>query len=201
VTIDEAAERSSLVVQRSVQIVDSAGARSVSDVVPDLVANEEAVGSDLSLGPAPPILRTEVLSDAKLLTISPHDAALKGYRRFIALSERAREERGEFFLQPHVTSVIWGGQKVLFIFEHHSGEFGLYYDLQTRQVVAPESGGGPRPTATIVLKDRIYIPIPDEVAAAFIPGPNERKRFEVRSDLLYTEKRSVNAGVTCNSLA
>jgi molecular chaperone HtpG len=36
------------------------------------------------------------------------------------------EERGEFFLQPHSTSVVWGGQKVLFVFEHHSGQFGLY---------------------------------------------------------------------------
>jgi molecular chaperone HtpG len=25
--------------------------------------------------------------------------------------------------------VVWGGQKVLFVFEHHSGEFGLYYDV------------------------------------------------------------------------
>ena len=186
-SIDEAAERSSLFVQRNVQVVDVAAARQVSDVVPDVVANEQAVGADPLVGPAPPILRTDVSSDAKLLTIDPSGAPLKGFRCFIALSQRARDERGDFFLQPHATSVVWGGQKVLFVFEHHSGQFGLYYDLQTTHVVARESGGGPFPTATIVLRDRIYIPIPDEVAAAFVPAPEERKRFEVRCDLLYTE--------------
>ena len=84
---------------------------------------------------------------------------------------------------------MWGGQKVLFVFEHHSGEFGLYYDLQTAQVVSGESGGGPFPTATIVLRDKIFIPIPDAIINAFVPNLGERKRFEVRCDLLYTESR------------
>ena len=140
-------------------------------------------------GVAPPILRTDILSDAKLLIINGNDAAVKGYRCFIAITDRAREERGEFFLQPHSTSVIWGGQKVLFVFEHHSGEFGLYYDLQTGQIVSGESGGGPFATATIVLRDKIFIPVPDQIATAFVPNPGERRRFEVRSDLLYTDSR------------
>ena len=97
------------------------------------------------------------------------------------------EERGEFFFQPHATSIVWGGQKVLFVFEHHSGQFGLYYDLQASHVVAPESGGGPYPTATIVLRDRVFIPVPEELADVFIPQAAERKRFEVRSDLLFTD--------------
>ncbi len=44
---------------------------------------------------------------------------------------RLREERGDFFMQPHQTFVVWGGQKALFIFQHHSRRFRLYYDLQT----------------------------------------------------------------------
>jgi len=78
---------------------------------------------------------------------------------------------------------------VLFVFEHHSGEFGLYYDLQTGQVVSTESGGGPFATATIILRDKIFIPVPEQLAAAFVPKPGERKRFEVKSDLLDTESR------------
>jgi molecular chaperone HtpG len=94
---------------------------------------------------------------------------------------------GEFFLQPHRTSIVWGGQKILFIFLHHSGRFGLYYDLQTREPVNTPAGGAPFPTATIVLKDRIFIPIPDEIRSSFIPKTGERKRFEVRADILRTE--------------
>lgn len=183
----EAADRSTRFVERSVQIVDSSAA--VRDVVPDVITNEEVVGSDLELGPAPPIMRGEQSSDAKLLTIAATDPPLRGHRCFIALSERTRDEHGDFFLQPHSTSVVWGGQKVLFVFEHHSGQFGFYYDLQTTRVVAEESGGGAFPTATIVLANKVYIPIPEAVAAAFIPAQGERRRLDVRCDLLYTDVR------------
>jgi len=126
-----------------------------------------------------------------LLTVRDDEPAIYGYRCFIAVSERTREERGDFFLQPHSTSIVWGGQKILFIFEHHSGEFGLYYDLQAGHVVSAQSGGGPYSTATIVLRDKIFIPVPDDIASTFIPSEAERKRFEVRSDLLYTERDRV----------
>jgi molecular chaperone HtpG len=102
---------------------------------------------------------------------------------------------GEFFLQPHRTTIVWGGQKTLFIFMHHSGQFGLYYDLQTGEPVEATAGGGAFPTATIVLKDRLFIPIPDEISASFIPKAGERKRFEVRADIIRTES-AVASGKT-----
>ena len=90
----------------------------------------------------PPIQRLDMETDKKLLTIEASKPSLKNYRCFLALTDRIREENGDFFLQPHRTSVVWGGQKALFIFQHHSGEFGLYYDLQTRNLISDESGGG-----------------------------------------------------------
>jgi molecular chaperone HtpG len=190
-TMTEAAFRSTYLVERNYQVVDSDAARSVMEVVPDVVQSGEVMPEALELGatgPAPPILRTEISSEAKLLTVEQRDPPVQGYRCFIALSDRVREERGEFFLQPHATSIVWGGQKVLFVFEHHSGQFGLYYDLQTAQAVSSESGGGPFPTATIVLHDKIFVPVPDIIASAFIPKPAERKRFEIRCDLLFTDQ-------------
>jgi len=182
-SMDEAARRSVSSAGQRVQVFDAAGTRNVAEVVPDL----GPMDPEDELGPAPPILRGETDSDAKLLTVADGDPAIQGYRCFIALSDRAREERGEFFLQPHSTSVVWGGQKVLFVFEHHSGQFGLYYDLQAAHVVSPESGGGPYATATIVLRNKVFIPVPAELADVFIPTGGERKRFEVRSDLLFTD--------------
>lgn len=182
-SMDEAARRSVSAAGQRVQVFDAAGTRNVAEVVPDL----GPMDPEDELGPAPPILRAETDSDAKLLTVADGDPAIQGYRCFIALSDRAREERGEFFLQPHSTSVVWGGQKVLFVFEHHSGQFGLYYDLQAAHVVAPESGGGPYATATIVLRNKVFIPVPADLADVFIPHGGERKRFEVRSDLLFTD--------------
>jgi molecular chaperone HtpG len=185
-TMGEAAERSLSVARQRVQVFDPEGTRRVADVVPDLGSVEDVEETSHS-GPAPPILRSEIETEAKLLTVGENEPAIQGYRCFIALSDRTMEERGEFFLQPHATSIVWGGQKVLFVFEHHSGQFGLYYDLQAAHVVAPESGGGPYPTASIVLHNKVFIPVPDELADVFIPEGAERKRFEVRSDLLFTD--------------
>jgi molecular chaperone HtpG len=189
-SMSEAASRSTHIVTRNVQVVESSTASLVRDVVPDVVENEAATASaPFGTDPSPPILRTDIASEAKLLTVEENGIRVKGYRCFISLSDRVREERGEFFLQPHSTAVVWGGQKVLFVFEHHSGQFGLYYDLQTAKVVSDTSGGGPVPTATIVLRNRIFIPVPDAIADSFVPALNERKRFEVRCDLLFTDTR------------
>ena len=190
ITMEQAVERSKTAVRASVQIIDTAAP--ARDVVPDVIQNEQAlqnaaVETALDLEPSPAITRLEAATSAKLLVIAGNEPALRGYRCFIAITDKAREEMGEFFLQPHRTSVVWGGQKILFIFMHHSGQFGLYYDLQTSEPVDAPAGGGPCPTATIVLKDRLFIPIVDEISASFVPKVGERKRFEVRVDILRTE--------------
>jgi molecular chaperone HtpG len=189
ITLSEAVSRSKSVVGSSVQVVEAGTAGNVIDVVPDVVRNEETTRTfnDDEVGTLealPAITRTDVSSSMKLLTI-PHDQpALRGYRCFIALTEKVRNEMGDFFWQPHKTSIVWGGQKVLFIFLHHSGEFGLYYDLQTRDSISQHSGGKVYQTSTMILKNTIYIPVPEEIESSFIPAPGERKRFEVRCDLL-----------------
>ncbi len=158
ISMGEATQRSIDATRQNIQVFEPEATRRAADVVPDVTSNE-VVTSQAAIrepGPAPPILRTDVDANAKLLTVDDADEPIYGYRCFIALSDRAREERGEFFLQPHSTAVVWGGQKVLFVFEHHSFEFGLYYDLQASSVVSNESGGGPVVTATIVLRDGIF---------------------------------------------
>lgn len=193
ITLTEAVTRSKETVKNSIQIVEASNAAQVTDVVPDVISNEQAIKQDTldadlySLDPAPAITRSEVENPAKLLTIPNDMPDLRGYRCFIALTDKARNDMGDFFLQPHKTSIVWGGQKALFIFLHHSGQFGLYYDLQTRDAVSPESGGKAFPTCTIVIKNRIYIPVPDEIRDSFIPITGSKKKFEVRCDLLRVE--------------
>ena len=186
ITLEQAVARSTAAVRSSVQVVDAAV--SAQDVVPDVIENEQALTEDSghvqNLGPWPGISRMEISSTHKLLVIEKTQPALRGYRCFLAITDKAWEQMGEFFLQPHLTSVVWGGQKTLFIFMHHSGEFGLYYDLQTRDVVDAPAGGGTFPTCSIVIRDKIFIPVPDDIRASFIPAPGERKRFEVRADIL-----------------
>lgn len=193
ITMEQAIERSKQAARTSVQVVDMQAAVSVRDVVPDVMQNEQVLQETQpneaasNLEPAPAITRLETTSAAKLLLIDENEPALRGYRCFLAITDRVREEMGEFFLQPHRTSIVWGGQKTLFIFLHHSGRFGLYYDLQTREPVDAPAGGASFPTSTIVLKDRIFVPIPDAIRDSFVPRTGERKRFEVRADILRTE--------------
>lgn len=186
ITLNQAVVRSRAAVRSSVQVVEAAVR--AEDVVPDVILNEQTlsavVDASQTLDPWPGITRLELSSAHKLLVIDEQEPALRSYRCFLAITDRAREEMGEFFLQPHFTSVVWGGQKTLFIFMHHSREFGLYYDLQTRDMVDAQAGGGAYPTCSIVLKDRLYIPIPDEISKAFVPTQGETKRFEVRADIL-----------------
>jgi molecular chaperone HtpG len=193
-TLDEAARQSSTIVRATVQIFDRGATTSVASVLPDILENERILAESTAevdeqgqFDPQPAIARLEKESSVKLLTIENDEQPLKGYRCFLALTERVREERGEFFLQPHRTEIVWGGQKVLYIFQHHSGEFGLYYELQGSEVLSAEPGGRIFPTATIVLKNQIYIPVPDELRQKFIPEETGRKRFEIRCELLYPD--------------
>ena len=194
ISLDQAVARSRAAVRSSIQVVDRAA--SANEVVPDVIQNERTLQIDdgdigQDFGPTPGITRLELASSAKLLVIDGDESALRGYRCFLAITDKVREEMGEFFLQPHTTSIVWGGQKTLFIFMHHSRRFGLYYDLQTRQNVSAPTGGGVYPSCSIVLKDRLYIPIPEEISASFVPNMGEKKQFEVRADILRTEGAEV----------
>lgn len=190
ISMEEAVALSKSAVRSSVQFVEAA--EPASNVVADVMKNEEVLraaeaGSGSPDEALPGISRLDSETSAKLLVIAEDEPALRGYRCFLAISDKTRETMGEFFLQPHRTSIVWGGQKTVFIFQHHSGQFGLYYDLQTREPVDAVAGGGPFPTSTIVLRNRIFIPIPAEIASSFIPAAGERKRFEVRADILRTD--------------
>ena len=188
----QAADRSNRMAIRSYQVVDSAAAGAVHDVVPDVIENQSVTEQQngLDYGPMPPIHRLDIETDKKLLTIKTNEPPLKEYRCFLALTDRIRGENGGFFLQPHSTSVVWGGQKALFIFQHHSGEFGLYYDLQTRNLISDQSGGGSIVSCTIVMKNRIFIPIPPPLQASFLPQESEKKRFGVRCDILHIDHQT-----------
>ena len=191
-----AIERSSNQPRSNVQVVEHA--TSINDIAPDLIENERSLadGQDehartqtngnFQWPAEPSILRSDTSSDVKLTTIEPTEPHLRGYRCFISLTPRVYKDFGSFFAQPHSTSVVWGGQKTLFIFMHHSGEFGLYYDLQTAELLDAPAGGGSQRTSTIVLKNRIYIPVPNAIASSFVPGLGERKRFEIKADIIRT---------------
>ena len=137
-----------------------------------------------SFDPKPGIDRRDVETSARILTSEVSD--VDGYQCFLSLTDRVHREKGEFFLQPHTTEIIWGGQKVIFVFQHHSGRFGLYYDILCPKVIG-SSGGGKYVPTTVIAKNRIFIPVPTEIDTVFLPSVDEVIRLDVRCDILYLD--------------
>ena len=167
---------------RSFVEVSLAGTAPLSSVIREPKAENPQESLPDPFCAIPGIDRREEQTNALILT---SDTPVNGYRCFLSVSDRVQREKGHFFLQPHSTEVVWGGRKVIFIFHHHSKRFGLYYDILCPGLVGSGSGGGPKVTATILTKHRTFIPVPDEIAGDFLPKSSERKRLEIRCDILY----------------
>ena len=190
ISMVEAARQSASIVRSTIQVLDSATASTVDEVLSDVVENQKLLANvevEDELTALPAITRPDVESDAKLLLVPDGEEPLRGYRGFLALTDRVRREHTDFFLQPHRTEIVWGGQKAMYIFQHHSGEFSLYYDLQGSELLSGGPSGSRIPTSTIIVKNQVYIPIPDVVLGGFWVAPGGRKSFEVRCDLLFPE--------------
>lgn len=172
--------------ERSFVEVSRDGTAPLSSVIrePESEVSQQDISDVFSAIPS--IDRREEETSALILT---SEVPVNGYRCFLAVSDRVQRDKGHFFLQPHSTDIVWGGRKVVFVFNHHSKLFGLYYDILCPGLVGSSSGGGPRTTATILTKNRTFIPIPDEIIEEFLPKANERKRLEVRCDILYLADR------------
>ena len=171
---------------RSYIEVSSAGTEPLSSVVKEIGDQADEESAPDAFEARPGIDRREEETNARILT---SEQPVNGYKCFLSITDRVRREKGDFFLQPHSTEIVWGGRKVILVFQHHSKRFGLYYDILCPGLVDAPSGRGPRVTSTILTKNRTFIPIPDEIAEIFLPRADERKRLEVRCDILYLDER------------
>jgi len=182
------------------QVVSVQDVQTVANVMPDIVTshnfittskqeNEEIRTTVFDAKPA--IFRSDVETDAKILVLADSEV-MYDYQGLLRLSDKAYSDRSDFFFQPHYTEVIWGGQRIIFIFRHHSGTFGFYYDIQLNEALSIPSGGHSFETMTVLLRNSVFLPIPSNLFKYFIPSEDQKKRFDVRYDILYTESASKN---------
>lgn len=193
VSFTEVVDRALAAARKQEQTVTVRDISPVTSVVPDVVVNQQALEKTemevltySSFAPKPPIIRSDVETNAKMLVLDDTEIVYN-YKGLLRLSERAYIERAEFFFQPHFTEVIWGGQRIIFIFRHASGAFGFYYDIQLNELLSIPSGGSSFETMTIILKNSVFLPIPSNLFQYFTPSENQKKRFDVRYDILYPE--------------
>ena len=152
------------------------------DVVESPIKEEPQPGQEFE--PTPPILREDISCELKILVTSGRRQQLRNFELFLALSDRLFKREGDFFRYPHTTKLIWAGHRVIYIFTEASGRLNVYYDIELREPLdAQTTGGGMFPTTTIITKNRIYVPVPQELVPVF-QIKSGAKEFYVRFDTI-----------------
>jgi molecular chaperone HtpG len=156
----------------------------VEEEIPDIIqSNSDAPPPD-EYQAAPPIMRPNMISEMKILTVAAAHPKLNGFQMFLAMSDRLAKSDGEFFSQPHTTKLMWGSHRVIYVFTNATDDLRLYYDIKLREPLDSQKTGGTMfPTTTIVTKHRIFVPVPKILEPAFqIVGG--AKEFFVRFDTI-----------------
>lgn len=157
---------------------------SVEQEMPDIIESAGEPPARSEFEPAPPILRPELTSEMKVLTVGAEYPKLNRFQMFLALSDRLMRTEGEFLRWPHTTKLIWGMHRVIYIFTDATGGLSLYYDIELKEPLATEMMGGSMiPTTTIMTKDRVYVPVPKLLEPAFQITAGA-KEFYVRYDTI-----------------
>jgi molecular chaperone HtpG len=157
---------------------------SVEDELPGIISSSGESPPDNQYEAAPPILRPEMTSVMKVLTVAAEHSKLNGFQMFLALSDRLAKSDGEFLRQPHSTKLMWGSHRVIYIFTDATGDLSLYYDIKLKEPLETQTTGGAMfPTTTIVTKERIFVPVPKVLEPAF-QITDGAKEFYVRFDTI-----------------
>lgn len=157
---------------------------SVEDELPGIIGSpgESPPGNEYEA--TPPILRPDLPSDMKVLTVAAEYPKLNGFQMFLALSDRLARTEGEFLRQPHTTKLMWGSHRVIYIFTDATGDLSLYYDIKLKEPLEIQTTGGAMfPTTTIILKNRVFIPVPKVLEPAF-QITDGAKEFFIRFDTI-----------------
>jgi molecular chaperone HtpG len=156
----------------------------VEQEIPDIIGPTTDAPPQSEHDASPPILRPDMVTEKKVLTVATEHEKLNRFQMFLALSDRAMRTEGEFLRWPHTTKLIWGTHRIIYIFTDATGGLSLYYDIELKEPLqANTTGGAMFPTTTIITKDRIYVPVPKELEPAFRITAGA-KEFYVRFDTI-----------------
>lgn len=151
------------------QNVSSDQVGNVEAAIPDVVNSPvDSPDGTSDMEPRPAILREDIDCNFKILTTTERHEQLGGFTLFLGLSDRLFRREAVFFKSPHTTRIIWGGHRVIYIFDHPSGSITLYYDIELRSPLAEHQASGRMvPSTTLILKNRLFVPVPDELVDEF----------------------------------
>lgn len=150
--------------------------------IPQTPQPEVNAGQDAPIEALPPIMRIDKTTNLKILVAENDEQRINGYKSFLALSDSVKDVYMDFFMQPHSTKIIWSMHRIIYIFNLNSGNLTLYYDMELKTKLEKDlTGGKSITTATIITKNRIFVPIISEMEEYFDIKEGNRK-FVVRFD-------------------
>ena len=156
----------------------------VEEELPNIIGSSDEPSLISEFIATPPIMRPEITSTMKVLTVATEYEKLNRFQMFLAVSDRMAKSEGEFLRQPHTTKLMWGSHRVIYVFTDATGDLNLYYDIKLKEPLETQTTGGAMfPTTTIVTKDRIYVPVPKVIEPAF-QITDGTKEFYVRFDTI-----------------
>jgi len=166
------------------QSVRSDQVGNVESVIQDVVESPVQVEDAPDTEPQPAIIREDTECAYKILTTDNLHPNLNNFTLFLGLSDKLFKREAYFFRSPHTTRVMWGGHRVIYIFDHPSGSITLYYDIELRTPLAEHQANGMMlPTTTLILKNRLFVPVPRELESEFRISEGS-KQFYVNFDTI-----------------
>ena len=166
------------------QSVRSDQVGNVEAVIQDVVESPVQAEDTPDTEPRPAIIRDETECAFKILTTENRHQNLNNFTLFLGLSDRLFKRESYFFKSPHTTRVMWGGHRVIYIFDHPSGSITLYYDIELKTPLAEHQANGMMlPTTTLILKNRLFVPVPTELEDEFRISEGA-KQFYVNFDTI-----------------
>ncbi|MCM1139408.1 MAG: ATP-binding protein [Muribaculum sp.] len=155
---------------------------SISDPV---ISSSESVKKSIECAETiamPPILCLDVDTKLRILKTDESNPVLHNNRMFMALTDRMVNNKRIFFTNPHTTRVIWSMHRLIYIFTDLLNRYTLYYDLELTQKIPNTTGGRTIPSTTIITKDKIFVPIVEELYNYFNLDIDSRLKFYVHFD-------------------
>lgn len=150
----------------------------------EILNGNPQTNKDVIYDASPSVFRLDSNTNKKMLEVNNPIPQLNNFTLFLGLSDRLVRMDYDFFIDPHATKVIWGPHRVIYIFSHASKEVSLYYSIELiTDSIATQMGSLSVLTTTIITKDRIFVPVPNELIEIFDVKEGEKK-FYVTYDIL-----------------
>lgn len=131
----------------------------------------------------PPIMELDNPTDKKLLKTENQTFVLHYYTLFIGLSNNMVRDYRSFFMLPHTTKVIWSTHRIIYIFTEYTGKVSLYYEMElTKKLPNKMTGGKSLVSTTIITKNKIFVPVLEDITSYFDLRRVQELKFFVHFD-------------------